>query len=304
MSTQLAVRKALRPGGALFFCFYRLAVYLELTKPRVTFLVLATTAAGFYLASPSPPDLSLLLHTVLATGLLAGGTAVLNQFLEREADGKMRRTWGRPLPSGRLEAHQAMWFGVILVSLGTLYLWLAVNYLTTFLGVLTTTLYLFVYTPLKSKTSLCTLVGAIPGAVPPVLGCTAVEGRFGSLAVILFAILFVWQFPHFLAISWIYREDYEQGGLVMLPSNDPEGQKTGREIAVASLILVPVSCLPFLAGVAGSFYLFGAFFLGLTLLWVGLDTAVSYSDLAARRLLKTSVVYLPLLLILMIFDKA
>lgn len=281
----------------------RVAAYLELTKPRVTFLVVITTAAGFYLASTGAIGFSLLFHTLVGTALVAGGTAVLNQFLEREADGKMHRTERRPLPSGRLSASSAMRFGLMLVIAGTLYLVMAVNFLTALLGCLATATYLFVYTPLKTRTTWCTLAGAFPGAVPPLMGWSAARGDLGFDAWTLFAILFLWQFPHFLAISWLYKEDYQRGGFTMLPRVDLDGRKTSRTIVLYSLVLLPVSVVPWMSRLAGSTYLFGALFLGLVFLAFGIEVAFSRSKMSARRLLRASVVYLPLLLILMALDK-
>lgn len=282
----------------------RLGAYLELTKPRVTFLVLLTTAAGFYLASPALPDFLLLVHALLGTGLVAAGTAVLNQFLEREADSRMQRTGQRPLPSGRLEARSALRFGVLLVVLGTVYLHLFANFFTALLCALTCIVYLFVYTPLKTRTVWCTLVGAFPGAAPPLIGWAAVKGALDVHAWALFAIVFLWQVPHFLAISWLYREDYQRGGFTMLPVMDSEGRRTARSIVIYSLVLLPVSILPWISGLLGPAYLFGAIALGIILLAFGMEVAWARSKVSARRLLRASVVYLPLLLILMVVDKA
>jgi heme o synthase len=280
-----------------------IAAYFELTKPRVTLLVVLTAAAGFYLASPGQPDLLLLLHMSLGTTLLSAGTAVLNQFLEREADGRMHRTRNRPLPSGRLNAFPAMVFGTALIVGGTLHLDLFTNHLAALLGFSTCVIYLFVYTPLKPRTALCTTVGAIPGALPPLIGWAAARGELDFHAVLLFAILFSWQFPHFLAISWIYKEDYERGGFIMLPSFDPDGVRTARRILFFSFLLLVLSIIPAVSGLTGALYLGGALLLGLTFLAFGLKATVSRSRASVRYLLRASVVYLPLLLILMVIDK-
>ena len=280
-----------------------LSAFLELTKPRVTVLVVVTAAAGFYLASVSSLHLSLLLHLLLGTALLAAGTSVLNQFLEREADSKMHRTEGRPIPSGRMTAKSTLWFGLTLVLAGTLYLVVAANPLTALLGCLACASYLFLYTPLKTRTTWCTLVGAFPGAIPPLMGWAAARGELGLDAWILFAILFLWQFPHFLAISWLYREDYQKGGFIMLPTVDLDGRRTSRSIVLYSLALLPASLLPWVSNLVGPTYLFGALLLGLILLAFGVAVASSRSKMSARRLLRASVAYLPLLLILMVIDK-
>ena len=279
------------------------SAYLELTKPRVTFLVVVTTTVGFYLAAGSSLQLPLLLHTLLGTVLLGAGTSVLNQFLEREADSKMHRTEGRPLPSGRVTARSALWFGLTLVLAGTLYLVAAANFLTALLGSLACVSYLFIYTPLKTRTPWCTSVGAFPGAIPSLMGWAAARGELGLGAWILFAILFLWQFPHFLSISWLYREDYQRGGFIMLPTVDVDGRRTSRSIVLYSLALLPVSLLPWVLNLVGPTYLLGALLLGLALLAFGVAVASSRSKMSARRLLLASVAYLPLLLILMVIDK-
>jgi protoheme IX farnesyltransferase len=280
-----------------------LAPYLELTKPRVTLMVVVTAAAGFYLAGTGSTQLLKLLHTLLGTGLLAAGTSALNQVLEQGADARMRRTSRRPLPSGRLASLPATVFGLILILGGTLHLAVTTNGLTAFLGWMTAAVYLAVYTPLKTRTTLCTLVGAFPGAVPPVMGWTAVRGTLDGGAIILFAILFAWQFPHFLAISWIYKDDYRRGGFRMLPLVDPEGHRTGRQILAFSAALLLVSLVPTALNLTGLLYLLGALVLSLGFFWYGSQVAVSPSLASARRLLRASVIYLPLLLALMVVDK-
>ncbi|MFQ5739423.1 MAG: heme o synthase [Acidobacteriota bacterium] len=280
-----------------------LHAYFELTKPRVSTLVLLTTAAGFYLASPPPLNWFLLLETLMGTALVAGGTAVLNQFMERENDGRMRRTSGRPLPSGRLEPRNAMVFGLVLIAGGVTFLGLAVNLLTALLGSLTALVYLLVYTPLKTRTTLCTTAGAFPGAMPPLMGWAGARGELDLQALLLFGILFLWQFPHFLAISWIYREDYQRGGFKMLPVVDQDGRKTGSRVVASTLILLILSVVASLAGLFGWIYLVGALLMGAMFLWSGIRLAVSRTRSRASRLLRASVLYLSALLILMMLDK-
>ena len=304
MKFELTAEQLLRvvsagPGAEL----KRLMAYFELAKPRVTFLVVMTTAASFYLASQGSLNLVLLLHTLVGTTMLAAGTAALNQFIEREADAKMQRTWGRPLPSGRLSAGSARTLGLILVWGGVLYLGLAANVLAALLGLVTSIVYLGMYTPLKKRTTLCTAVGAFTGAVPPLIGWAAARGELDFRAWALFAILFVWQFPHFLSISWIYREDYERGGFRMLPVIDRDGRKTAQQIVAYSLALLPLSLVPWLSELAGSLYLGGALSLGLAFLWISRGTTGSPSTRSARRVFRASVLYLPLLLALMVADK-
>lgn len=276
---------------------------IELTKPRVSTLVVMTTAAGFYLGSGARLEGALFFHALFGTALLAAGTAVLNQFLERENDGLMRRTASRPLPSKRLEPSVAMAFGVSLLGAGGLYLGLLANPLTAFLGCLTALVYLFVYTPLKTRTALCTAVGAVPGAMPPLMGWAAARGQLDLNAWILFTILFLWQFPHFLSIAWLYREDYERGGFRMLPLLDSEGRRTGRRVVAFAALLLPVSMAPFLTGLAGPFYLAAAAALGLFYLRASWGLARARCRANAKLLLRASVVYLPLLWISMIVDK-
>ncbi len=277
--------------------------YVELTKPRVSALVVMTTAAGFYLASAGRLDWLLLFHTLFGTALLAAGTAVLNQFLERENDALMRRTARRPLPAKKLEPTNAMVFGLVLIACGGLYLGLLVNPLTAFLGCLTTVVYLLAYTPLKTRTSFCTTVGAFPGAMPPLMGWAAASGGLNLNAWILFGILFLWQFPHFLSIAWIYRDDYERGGFKMLPLFDREGKRTGFRVVAFTAALLLVSVAPFFTDLAGAIYLLAAVGLGLGFLWTGLLLARNRSRISAKLLLRASVIYLPLLLVVMIADK-
>lgn len=278
--------------------------YLILTKVRITALVLVTTAAGFLLASGPRPDMALLAWTLLGTGLAASGAAALNQVVEREADARMRRTAGRPIPAGRMTAARGSWVGIGLAAAGVGVLAARVNLLTAVIGLATVLLYVGVYTPLKRMTPLNTIVGAIPGALPPVMGWTAVTGEAGLPAWVLFGILFLWQLPHFLAIAWIFRDDYRLGGFPMLPVLDPDGLATGRQVALYCAALVPVSLIPTFLGLAGPVYFFGALVLGLAFLAAGLAMAVRRQGKEARRVLLASVTYLPLLLALLVADRA
>jgi protoheme IX farnesyltransferase len=280
----------------------RVAAYLELTKPRITSLIVLTSAAGFCLASRSV-DYVALLSAMIGIALLSSGIATLNQYMERDLDGLMRRTANRPLPSGKLAPWEALWFGVGLTMLAEVYLALLVNPLTALLGLFVIAGYLFGYTPLKTRTSLSTMVGAFPGAVPPLIGWTAARGDLSVEAWVLFAILFLWQFPHFLAIAWMYREDYGRAGILMLPVVEPEGRVTGQQIVVYTLMLLPVSLLPTALGISGKAYFYGAIGLGLLFLYSSIRAAFSQSRQQARRLLLASVLYLPLLFILMVLDR-
>jgi len=281
-----------------------LADHWTLTKPEVNFLVLISTLVGFYLASPGHVKVALLVHTLLGTLLVASGTATLNQYLEREFDALMRRTARRPLPAGRLAPSQALRFGMALALGGGLYLAVAVNLLASLLALLTLASYLLLYTPLKRKTPWCTLVGAFPGAMPPLIGWAAARGSLSPAAWVLYAMLFLWQFPHFLAIAWMYREDYARAGYLMLPPADREGRSMAWQIVVCSLALVPVSLMPAWLGQVGSVYFVGALVLGLSFLGYGARLAASRSKLLARRVLLASIVYLPLVFGLMMVDKA
>lgn len=281
----------------------RPALYLALTKPDVSFLVVMTTVAGYALGTHGPLDWMRMAHTVFGTTLIAAGTSALNHYFERDTDALMRRTASRPLPSGQLNPRQAFWFGVSLILIGTVYLALATNALATLLGIATSVAYLCVYTPLKRKTTLATMIGAFPGAVPPLIGWAAARGTIGLDAWILFAILFLWQFPHFDAISWVYREDYARAGIKMLPVVDREGKRTFREILLTAALLVPVSLLPALTGLAGVRYFFGALVLGIMLVEVCLWAAAAKTNTRAKWLMHATVLHLPILLGLLIYDK-
>jgi len=281
----------------------RVAAYTELTKPRITFLIVLTSAAGFVLGSPGPVNYVALLSALLGIGLLSSGIATLNQYAERELDGLMRRTANRPLPAGKLAPWEALAFGAGTTILAEAYLLIFVNPLSALLGLTVIAGYLFAYTPLKTRTSLSTLVGAFPGAVPPLIGWTAARGSISLEGWVLFAILFLWQFPHFLAIAWMYREDYSRAGILMLPVVEPNGRVTAQQIVVYTLMLLPVSLLPVALGMAGTIYLYGAMVLGLLFLYSSLRAAFSMSRQSARRLLLASVLYLPLLFILMVLNQ-
>jgi protoheme IX farnesyltransferase len=281
----------------------RMAAYLELTKPRITFLIVLTAAAGFALASRASIDYTGLVRAMVGIALLSSGIATINQYMERDLDALMRRTANRPLPSGKLLPWEALAFGVGLTVLAELYLAVLVNPLTAVLGLTVIAGYLFGYTPLKTRTSLSTMVGAFPGAVPPLIGWAAARGTVGLEAWVLFAILFLWQFPHFLAIAWMYREDYSRAGILMLPVVEPDGRVTAQQIVVYTVLLLPVSLLPTALGISGKAYLCGAVVLGLLFLCGSVRAAFSKSRQEARRLLLASVIYLPLLFILMVLDK-
>jgi heme o synthase len=280
----------------------RVAAYVELTKPRITFLIVLTAAAGFFLGSPGPVNYVVLLSALFGIGLLSSGIATLNQYAERDLDGLMRRTANRPLPAGKLAPWEALAFGAGTTILAEAYLLVFVNPLTALLGLTVIAGYLFAYTPLKTRTSLSTLVGAFPGAVPPLIGWTAARGTISLEGWVLFAILFLWQFPHFLAIAWMYREDYSRAGILMLPVVEPNGRVTAQQIVVYTLMLLPVSLLPVALGMAGKIYLYGALVLGLLFLYSSLRAAFSMTRQSARRLLLASVLYLPLLFILMVLN--
>ncbi len=280
----------------------RVAAYLELTKPRITFLIVLTAAAGFCLASLKL-DYIRLLSAMTGIALLSSGIATLNQYLERDLDGLMRRTATRPLPAGKLAPSEALWFGVGLTVLAEVYLAVLVNPLSASLGLIVIAGYLFGYTPLKTRTSLSTWVGAFPGAMPPLIGWTAARGTISVEPLVLFAIVFLWQFPHFLAIAWMYREDYARAGILMLPVIEPEGRVTGQQIVLYTLMLLPVSVLPSFLGVSGKVYLYGAVVLGLLFLCASLRAAFSQSRRQARQLLLASVLYLPLLFALMVLNR-
>jgi protoheme IX farnesyltransferase len=283
-----------------------LSDYWALTKPEVNFLILITTGVGFYLGCGSearPLSFLGLFNTLLGTLLVASGTGTLNQYFERKFDAQMRRTSRRPLAAGRLEPSAVLAFGILLSVAGCIYLATAAGMLASLLALLTLLSYLFLYTPLKRRTPLCVLVGAFPGAMPPLIGWAAASGSVSLGGWILFAILFFWQFPHFMAIAWMYREDYGRAGILMLPVVDKKGDATFRQIVVTSTILVWVSVLPSLMGMTGLPYFFGALALGMFLLQVSLWANRSRTNNRAKWLMHATVAHIPILLAWMIIDK-
>jgi|SRR6516164_2952141 protoheme IX farnesyltransferase len=280
-----------------------LAVYADLFKARLTFLVLLTTLVGFYIGSVVTVNYVLMLHTILGTAMVASGASALNQLWEREYDARMRRTQDRPLPSGRLQPQFVLFVGCALSVVGLGYLGLAVNWLTCLLGACSLLTYVCVYTPLKRVTWLNTAVGAIPGGLPPLMGWTAARGHLSTDGWALFGILAIWQLPHFMAIAWMYRDEYARAGFKMLPVLDPEGQRTGSQAVSHTLALVPVSLCPSLVNLTGPIYFVGALTLGLVFIWAAVQFSRQLTQSRARRLFYVSILYLPLLLGLMVLDK-
>ena len=278
--------------------------YIQLTKPRITWLILMSAGVGFFFGVEGSWTLAVLLHMLCGTALIASGTAALNQWMERDADALMKRTRNRPLPLGALPPRNAFWFAVALSVLGFIELWLGANLLTAVLGLFTLTSYLFVYTPLKRRTPHSTTIGAIPGAMPPVIGFAAARGELTVEAAILFGILFLWQFPHFYSIAWLYREDYGRAGIRMLPVVDETGERTARQMLWTALLLVPVSVLPAWVGMTGAWYTVGALLLGAMYIFFSLRIARERTLLAARHVLLSSIVYLPVLYVLLIADRS
>ncbi len=281
----------------------RLLAYLDLAKPRVVLLIVLTTLVGFYLGARGPAGHWLLLHTLASTAMAAAGTLALNQYLERDLDALMLRTRMRPLPAGKLLPHDALVFGNLLAAAGIAYQTLAVGALPGLVTAATTASYLFLYTPMKRWTPFCSLVGAVPGALPPVTGWAASTGDLGTGAWVLFCILFLWQLPHSLAIARMYREDYARAGIRLLPVIDPDGGSTGRQIVINSAALLSVALLPTVVGVSGRCYFFAALVLGFMLLGFSIRLARTRALADARRLLFASLVYLPTLLAVMAADK-
>ncbi len=278
------------------------SAYFELTKPRIAFMLVLTSAAGFYLGIKQNFDIWLFVNSMIGITLLAFGVSTLNQFIERDIDGLMERTEKRPLPSAKLTGTEALVFGILLCLISELYLYFLVNPLTAALGVSVIIGYVLLYTPLKTRTSASTAIGAIPGAMPPLMGWTSAANEISLPALVLFAMLFLWQFPHFLAIAWMYREQYKKAGILMLPVVEPAGKMTARQIVIFAAMLLPISLAPFFIGLAGVVYLIGASILGLWFLWESIKTAREKSDKSARRLLLVSVLYLPLIYGLMVVN--
>ena len=278
-------------------------VFSDLVKARLTTMVLLTTAVGFYLGCRGAMKWALLLNTLAGTGLLAAGASALNQWLERDFDAKMRRTQNRPLPSGRLQPTTVAIFGGVSSVAGLIYLSLAANLLTSVLGAVTLVSYIFVYTPLKRVTWLNTAIGAIPGALPPLMGWTAARNELSGEGWVLFGILALWQLPHFFAIAWIYRDEYAKAGFVMLPNVDLDGKQTGQQAVSNALALLIVSLCPFVLKMTGVVYLAGAIVLGTVFLLYAIKFSRQLTLSGARQLFLVSILYLPLLLTLMVFDK-
>jgi heme o synthase len=277
------------------------ADYLELSKSRIVFMVVLTTVAG-YLFAADRVDPLLLLHTLIGTALVAAGTNALNQYVERAHDAKMHRTRTRPLPAGRITPRAALVFSWAISLIGTLYLGLAVNWLTAFLGAFTLTSYIFIYTPLKRVSTICTIIGAIPGAVPPLMGWTAATNQLEIGGWIIFGILFLWQLPHFMAISWLYREDYARGGFVMLSTLDEHGAAVARQAILYSLALLAVSILPTFFGLTGVIYLVGATLCGAAMLAASIRFAFDRGTRNARGLFMISNLYLLTVMLLLVVD--
>jgi protoheme IX farnesyltransferase len=281
-----------------------IADYVALTKPRLNVLVVASSAAGYYLGAQTPTDLSVMAHAVIGTTLVAGGSAALNQVAERDTDAKMRRTRMRPLPDGRISPAEGRLFGIVLSVAGLGILAGRANLLSALLAFATLLIYLVIYTPMKRRTSAATLLGAVPGALPPLIGWAASHGRVDAGGAVLFAIVFLWQIPHFMAIAWLYRHDYGAAGFPMLPVIDPGGVRAARQALIYAVLLVPVSLLPSLVGVAGNVYLAAAIPLGLAMVWLAVRFNAARNDATARALFFASITYLPLLWIVMVIDKA
>lgn len=301
----LGAKEVARPVWAIRL-YATLSDYWALTKPEVNFLILVTTFAGFYLSSTAGPSgfqILSVINTLLGTLLVAGGTGTLNQFLERSFDAQMRRTARRPLASGRLKPSRVLWFGISLSLAGTVYLDLAVNLLASLLALVTLLSYLFLYTPLKRKTPLCILIGAFPGAVPPLIGWAAARGRLDPNAWVLYAMVFLWQFPHFMAIAWMYREDYARAGYLVLPLGESRDRFVIWQSAAVSLALIPLSLIPAITGESSLVYLLGALILGSILFCFSAHFAFHRSNVAARQMLAASIVYLPAVLIVMMLTK-
>lgn len=277
--------------------------YIALTKPRITWLILMSTGMGYYFGLTGALNLWALFHTIVGTGLIASGTAALNQWYERDADARMRRTDQRPLPSGVMAPRNAFLFGLLLSVLGFAELGLGVNWLSAGLGLFTLLSYLCLYTPLKRVSPISTTIGAVPGAMPPLIGFAAASGTLTAEAWVLYAILFLWQFPHFYAIAWMYREDYERAGIRMLPVVEPDGESTVRQMMLFSLLLIPVSLAPRYLGMTGNIYLVGTFAAGIAFVVACARMSKDRTLLQARSVLLASVVYLPVLYGLLLIDR-
>jgi protoheme IX farnesyltransferase len=277
--------------------------YVTLAKPRLNMLVVATTLAGYYMAGPRQAGWALLLHTLIGTALVASGASAFNQLLEIESDGLMRRTRARPLPSGRIAPKRAKAFAAGLSLVGLAQLAIGVNLLAAAVALATLLTYTIFYTPLKKRTSLATVIGGVPGALPPMIGWAAVRNNLSLEAWILFGIVFLWQMPHFLAIAWMYREDYQRAGFPLLPIVEPDGASTGRQAVIYAAALLPLSLAPTAAAMTGSLYLAAAAVMGFAFLALAVRFARFRGTADARRLFFGSIVYLPLLWILMVINR-
>lgn len=280
----------------------KIAAYIELTKPRIAFMLVLTAAAGFFVGSVGTLDYVRFANAMIGIALLAFGVATLNQWLERRIDVLMERTAKRPLPTGRVTSGEALVFGLLQCIVAEVYLFYLVNSLTALLGLIVIVGYVLFYTPLKTRTSASTAIGAIPGAMPPLMGWTSASGEITLGAWALFIMLFLWQFPHFFAIAWMYREEYAKAGIIMLPVIDRDGHITARQIVLFAFLLLPVSLAPFFLGFSGIIYLIGASLLGIWFLVESILTARAKSQSKARRLLMVSVLYLPLIFGLLVLD--
>jgi len=291
------------PGQQALSLRDKAGAYFELTKPRIALMLVLTSAAGFYLGTKGPFDGVLFANSLIAILLLAFGVATLNQFWEYRTDRLMERTASRPIPTGRITPTEALVFGLLQCGVAEIYLVLVVNTLTAVLGLLVIAGYILVYTPLKTRTSVSTAIGAIPGALPPLMGWTAAANEISIGAWALFATQFLWQFPHFLAIAWMYREEYAKAGILMLPVVEASGRITARQIVLFAMMLIPVSLAPFFFGYDGRIFLVGALVLGVWFLVTSVQAARSKTNEKAKRLLLVSVIYLPILFLLMVADK-
>ena len=293
---------ALNPAATRTAARGRGADFLSLTKPRLNTLVLITSAAAYFLGDGHFLPAAVLVHTLIGTALVAGGASALNQHWERDTDRLMRRTRMRPLPDGRLHPHDALWFGIGISALGLAQLAVFVNVLTAAVAAATLLSYVLLYTPLKVRTSFSTVVGAIPGALPAVLGWTAATDALSAGGWVLFGIVFMWQMPHFLAIAWMFRDDYANAGMPLLPVIEPDGRSTGRQAVLYTAGLIPISLLPMATGMSSAYYLVGALTLGAVLMVLSLEFAASRSMPSARRLFYGTILYLPLLWIVLLTD--
>jgi heme o synthase len=280
----------------------KLAAYVELTKPRIAFMLVLTSAAGFYLGSSEGFNFALFTNSMIGIALLAFGVATLNQYIERKTDALMDRTAKRPLPTNKISPPEALIFGIVQCAVAELYLLFLVNGLTAALGLIVIVGYVLLYTPLKTRTSASTAIGALPGAMPPLMGWTSAADGISLGAWTLFALLFLWQFPHFLAIASMYKEEYAKAGIKMLPTLEKDGRITARQIVLFSLLMVPVSLAPFFIGMSGIYYLIGASALGIWFLWTSIQAARAKTVEKSRRLLLVSVLYLPIIFALMVFN--